>query len=487
MHGLSPTASTSNPSPSSDLDSDRGFEEHDSLLDPFDLESDEDGSSNDESLLQNTRGNSGPNRSKALLGAKIPLNPFPSILASDRRVINMASEKHAVDSHKRPGRQYDVDSFTRLLLTGEGSSPRESKPIGETYNAIGTKITSSAPLPAVPEPRLDNHQYISQGSPGSSLNDERRGLVSESDSRIENMRPAASQHHHGKPTEGTFQETISTQDLPSLFSGSTASPVEPTSWSTPSSPINLNKPLPPPPAASGSQALPFVDTGVPIDINVRENTFSDPANLQNSNPHLPLVSRYSSHTRLNPLVVTSERLVSGSANGSEELQASSISHPPSSSKPPPPPPPPRRHGRARGVSSSSTSSAISGASASLTPSSTDEFSSRPFKQQPVLPPARTPSNSSMTRPTRRSTHADSPSVVPPPAPPPRRETSRSSYSRSGQLAEYLPNRQHSDLWALWASPPTKVLQGQEISDTDVLAGLSELQREVDELRGKFRG
>lgn len=437
MHGLSP-ATKSNHSPTSDSDSDDDLEEHDSLLDPFELESDDDGSSNDEDLLQNTRGNSGPDRSKALLRTKIPPNPFHSTLASESRKNNITNDEHATETSRPPERHYDVDSFTRLLLTGEG-----------------------------------------------------RGLVSKSDGTMEKMRPAAPQHHNEKPMIGTSEETELSQDIPLLPSVSTASPVKPTSWSTPSSPqapVNLNKPLPPPPVTSESQILPSADTGVPVDISLRDNIFLDQANQSNSKPPLSLSSRYSSQTRLNPLVVTSERSSLGSGNGFEELQASYISPPPSGSKPPPPPPP-RRHGRARGVSASSTSSAISGASASLTPSSADEFSARPFKQQPAIPPARTPSNSSMTRPTRRSTHPDSPSKVAPPAPPPRRETSRNSYSRSGQIADHLPlriNRHNSDLWASWASPPAKAVLGEELSDTDVLAGLSELQREVDELREKFR-
>lgn len=484
MHGMSPTASTSNPSPSSDPDSDHGIEEHDSLLDPFELESDEDESSNDENLLQNTQGNTGPDRSKALLNAKIPLNPFPSILASDRRGTNVRSEIRTVESHKRPGRQYDVDSFTRLLLTGEAGS-RELSSTGETHNTNSTNAISSASLPTVPGPRLNNRQNISQGSQGSALNDKRQGMVSKSDGRRERMQLAASQHHPEKSAEGASQEIIFSQDLPSSPLSSATSPVQTTSSSTPSSPINLNKPLPPPPAASKSQMLPSVYNGVSVGVNVRENTFSNQASPSDSNPPLPLVSRYSSLTRLNSLVVTPEQPILGSANRLEELQASPISPPPPGSKqPPPPPPPPRRQGRARGISASSTSSAISGASASLIPSSNDESSSRPFKQQPALPPARTPSNSSMTRPTRRSTHPDSPSIVPPPVPPPRRNSSRSSYNRAGQAAEYSPNRQHSDLWALWASPSAR---GQELPETDVLAGLSELQREVDELRGRIHG
>lgn len=407
---LSP-ATNSNHSPTSDIDSDDdlNLEEHDSLLDPFELESDDDGSSNDENLLQNTRGNSGLDRSKALLRTKIPPNPFHSTLASESRKNSIANEKHVTETSKPPGRHYDVDSFTRLLLTGEGSFP--------------------------PEPL--------------------------------------------------------SQDRPLSPSGSTASPIEPTSWSTPSSPrapVNLNKPLPPPPVISQSQVLHSADTGVPVDISLPENISLDRANQPKSKPPLSLSSRYSSQTRLNSLVVTSGRSSLGSGNGVEELQTSYISPPPSSPKAPPPPPP-RRHGRARGVSASSTSSAISGASTSLTPSSADEVSARPFKQQPAILPTRTPSNSSITRPTRRSTHPDSPSKMAPPAPPPRRETSRNSYSRSVQIADHLPlgtSRQSSDLWASWASPPAKAVLEQQLSDADVLAGLSELQREVDELREKFR-
>ena len=481
MHGLSPTTSTSNPSPSSDPDSDHDFEEHDSLLDPFELGSDEDESSDDENLLQNTQDNSGPDRFKALPKAQIPLNPFPSIAAIDRRGISVASEKDAIQSPKRPGRQYDVDSFTRLLLTGERGPPRPSTSTVEIYNVNSANAISSASVPSIPGPPLNNRQYISQISQGSSLNDEHRGPVSESDGRIERMRPTASQQHHEKLIEGT------SQDPASLNSNSTASPVDPSPSLTPSSPVNLNKPLPPPPVISRSQIPPSIDNGVSLGVIMRENTFSNQANPSDSNTPLPIVPRYASLTRLNSFLVTPEPPFQESADRSEEGQASSISPPPSSLKQPPPPPPPRRPGRARGVSASSTSSALSGTSASLIPSSTDESSPKSFKQQPALPPARTPSNSSMARPTRRSTRPDSPSIAPPPVPPPRRDSSRVSYSTGGQTAEYLPHRQHSDLWASWASSPAKDLQGRKLSEIDVLADLSDLQREVDELRGKIHG
>lgn len=484
-HGLSPTGSASNHSPSSDPDSDHDFEEHDSLLDPFEVESDEDGSSNDGNLLQNTQDNSGPDRSEALLRAKIPLNPFPSVSPSDRGGSSMFNEKHTIEIHKPTARHYDVDSFTRLLMTGKGDPPRKSTSNGETYEPNITNAISFAPIPAIPGPQPNNAQYILQDSHGFSSNDERRGMVSKSNVGIYNMRPAASQFPHEKTSERASPKTNVSHGLPYPTPGSPVSPIEPTSSSTPNSPVNLNKPLPPPPTSSRPQTLPSHEGGVSADVNTREKVLSNQADPSDSTLPLPLVSRYSSFPRPNSLVVTQERPASGSVNRTEELQATSINLPPPSPKQPPPPlPPPRRQGRARGISASSTSSAISGASASNTPFSADDFASKPFKPQP---PARTPSNSSMTRPTRRSTHPDSPSTIPPPVPPQRRNSSRSSYNKAGTSTQHQPGRQNSDLWALWASNPDEAVPGQKNPESDVLAGLSELQREVDELRGKIHG
>lgn len=488
-HGSSPTGSATNPSPSSDPDSDQDFGEHDSLLDPFEVESDEDGSSNDENLLQNTQENSGPDRSEALLRAKIPLNPFPSNPAGDRKGNSTSNEKHAIESHTPPARHYDVESFTRLLLTGKGDPSHKSASNGETFKADITNAISFAPIPAIPGPPLNYPQHISKDSHGFSSNDERRGMELKPNVGLYNMEPAAASHyHHEKTSERAFQKTTFSHSPPYPTPGSPISPKESTSSSTPSSPVNLNKPLPPPPTSSRFSMPPSHEIGASSDVNAHEKVLLNQADPPDSTSPLPLISRYSSFPRPNSLVVTRERPASGPLNRYEELQASSASLPPSSPKQPPPPlPPPRRKGRARGVSASSTSSAISGASASNIPSSTDDFASKPFKPQSPNPPARTPSNSSITRPTRRSTHPDSPSTVPPPVPPQRRNSSRSSYNKTGKTAEHFLVRQHSDLWALWAANPDESLPGQRSSKTDVLADLSELQREVDELRGKIHG
>ena len=492
MHDLSSVASVSNQSPSYDSDSDDGLEEHDGLLDPFELESDDDESSDDDALLQNTQGNSGPDCSRTPLDAKMPPNPFQSTLASESRWTTKNDERSAFENSEHPRRHlYDVDSFTKLLLTGKASSSGDTVFTNKTHDHGNTSTTSPAPFPAMLEPQAKNRQYFPETLQESSVIDERQRLASMSDSAIKKMTPVTlGQLHEGYSKEASRGATLS--QAPHSLSGFVGSPTEPTSKSTPSSPqspVNLNKPLPPPPVLSASHTPPSADAEMLVDVTVRENKISDQAVPSNSKPLLPLTSRYSNYIKPEPLVVTSEQSILGSGNPLEGLRATSINPPPSSSKPPPPPPP-RRHGRARGVSASSTSSAISGVSAPLTPSSTDEFSSRLLKQQPPFPPARTPSNSSMNRPTRRSTHPDSPSTLPPPTPPRRRETSRHSYIRSGQPAEHLPpgiDRQHGDPWASWKSSSAKAWPGQELSDTDVLAGLSELQREVDELRGKIRG
>lgn len=445
-------------------------------------------------MLQNTRGNTGPDRSKALLRATIPLNSFQPTPDSGIERITPRSEKQAVETPKGPGRQYDVDSFTRLLLTGDASF-RRGVPAEQTYTKNSITSTSQSPLQANTGPLTNNSRYTSkspQDCEEPSYNDERNGVVSKSANKIDNLRSTTPQRYHGKPMERTFQDIMIPRDPSLVSSGSIISPLEPSSRSTPTSPqapANLNKPLPLPPRASGSPKL--LPTGIDLFVgsSVREKRLPDPVNQVDPKPP---VSRYSSHIKFNSVVVTPEPSNLGSKDGIFQLETNLVDPPPSSSKvPPPPPPPPRRHGRARGVSTSSTSSAISGASGPLTPSSTDDFVSRPFRQQVAVLPTRTPSNSSLTRPTRKIHYPNSPTTIAPPAPPPRRESSRSSYSRAGQSSDYLPpgiGRHNTDPWVSWASPPSSAegVLGQKLSEADVLAGLSELQREVDELRGKFR-
>lgn len=488
MHALSPVASISNNSPS--FDSDDDLEEHYGLLDPFELDSDDDEMTDDDDLLQNTQGNSGPDRSETLLGARMPANPFHSTLASDSRTIKTSRHRSADETSERPERHYDVESFTRLLMTGQGDSRQEKLLANTARNASSTQSTSSAPLPALPELRPHVRQRVPQSLHNVFLSDEQHGIASMSDRYGENIQIVTPGHYHGKLTSKADQGTTSTQALPTIPSSSTVSPTESTSRSVPTSPqspINLNKPLPPPPIASGHLTPPSADTAILIDPSIRQSEFSG-LGSSNLKPSISLLSRFSNYAGPETLVATSEQPLAGSGNRLGGFQANPHSPPTPSSKPPPPPPP-RRHGRARGISVSSTNSAISGASTSLTPSSTDEFSSRPFKEKPLLPPARTPSNSSMNRLTRRSTHPDSPSTAPPSAPPPRRVTIQNNYNTSAHIEDTSQgiDHQHPDPWASLISPPAKAWRAPELSGTDVLAGLSELQREVDELRGKIRG
>ena len=492
------------PSPASEFDGEPL--EGTLLVDPFDVESDPDGettSEDEENLRRNTRGNSGYIQ---ITNDIVPPNPFRKTIVSQEPTSAVRRKEGQNSSSAAIARPlYDVNEFKRLLLTGE-------KIVSHTNNLSTTAIVtpdssstdaSSISRQSIFEPPRGNHHQDTprtseEVSPSSA---ERTGVEEKPFISAGNVKPSTPEHRHGKPVTATVQQTASlgkdtklgiktNSSFKSEASNIYTSPVSP--WT----PKDLNKPLPPPPVSPG---LPPPQDTTTIDLvtdNQRHNTqlndLQAPVSRSPSSKSRPAPppSRRQSLLRPNPLLENPEQRFSISENSFDPSTSK-----PSTSISKPPPPPPRRHIKARGLSVSSANSAIS-----ATPSTpTDDMPPNSSKSRPPpLPPTRTPSVSSYKRPTRILTNPNSPSMASPPAPPPRqRGSSQSSISKpSDVLVTKFESEAHTSnvpgVDILLIPPPAAITStvAPEVGlglggAKDVMADLSALQRDVDELRKKF--
>lgn len=491
---------------SSGSDEDEDYE-HTSLIDPFDIESDDGGDTSEdgEKLRQNTRGNAGSLRSEEQF-ASMPPNPFRKTLASQTETTNWVrrNEKPDPDPSNPIGggsrAHYDVEDFKRLLLTGE-SNASHATTISTTIvpDSSSNTDTSSISRQSIFEPLPESHQDTPRTSHEvSPSDDERQAQKYKHAVSVRTGEPSGLERRDGTVTVGSMPQAVSfknpTLSIPvSMFSPSVfPSHSTPTS-SSPRTPTDMNKPLPPPPDLDAPENQASA-TGNIFD-NHRDGSPS--AHLQllgNRSPSIrsrpaPPVTRRHSQLRPNPLSKSPEQWKSILEEKPRKLESPPVPPSPSSSKPPPPPPP-RRHGRPRGMSTSSTSSAISATAVPPAPSPIDDTVSSALKARPPVPPTRTPSISSYKRPSRVSTNPNSPSMAPPPVPPPRRRgSSQSSLTPSRPSGEYIlasVDRQRADSGDSITLPPPATALELAPGGKDVMADLSALQREVDELRSKFK-
>lgn len=495
------------PSPSPTSESERGEHlEDNSLLDPFDVESDTDGESTSEdedNLRRNTKGNSGYIQ---ITNDIVSPNPFRKTIVSQELASAVRREEGPRSSSVPvPRPLYDVDEFKRLLLTGE-------KIVSHTNNLSTTAIltpnssstdASSISRQPISEPPLGNHHQETprtsqEVSPSSAERKEVEDKIIVGGGMVRLSTP---EQRHGKLITATVQQTASLdKDAKLGIKTDSFRPEASTAYSSPVSlwtPKDLNKPLPLPPVSSG---LP-PPTQQPITIDLvsdNQRDISQPNNPQapvSRSPSIksrpaPPPSRRQSLLRPNPVPEYPEQRIPISED-TFDPSASKLSN--TISKPPPPPP--RRHIKARGLSISSTNSMIS-----ATPSTpTDDTPPNPSKSRPPpLPPTRTPSVSSYKRPSRALTNANSPSMAPPPAPPPRqRGSSQSSLFKPSDISatkfESEAITPFSQGETILPDPPPAVIAGTAapevglglVGGLDVMADLSALQRDVDELRKKL--
>ena len=484
--------------------------EDESPADPFGAESDTGPITEDESTRQNTLSNSGHTISNPHGTKPVPVNPFAKTLASlnaenQSSPANSRSEQHRPDGETNTNRpHYDVDDFKRLLLKGEknvpGTSTAVPTPVSfQRQHSIGDSSSntdaSSISRQSIFEPTSGP---AFQESPRSShdispTDEERQQPVGGLPPTSGKIKPTAPKPRHGKLVKINAPQTVSFEDPTLSFSSSTTSVTFPPSPAPklPSTMSGVEKPLPALP--DPSKSIQFAESVNSETEPAKGKSYSAPSDTQagltsqKRNPPAPPLSRRHS-LRPKPFA-TSERSTPISEEGSQDSLPLSQSPPTTSLKaPPPPPPPPRRSGQVRGDSPSSISTSASPAGAQSQLRS-NEHPVKSTKVPPPTPPNRSPSLSAVKRQSTQ-TFSGSPSMAPPP-PPRRRGSSASSYSYnpsrlSGNYSTTATERMRSDSNASSISQlPLNSPTASNAESRDVLADLSALQREVDELRGKF--
>ena len=455
----------------------------------------------DESTRQNTLSNSGDNTPKVEGQRAVPANPFAKTLArlnaeTQPSLTSPELEQRPSEAESKVSRpHYDVDDFKRLLLKGETctTAPVAAVPPPVSFqgqHGIGDSSsntdTSSVSRQSIFEPLSHPLQESPRTSHESSpADEERQQLAGSPPINLGKTKPAVPRPRHGKLVKPNTPQTVSFEDPTLSFSDSVTLPAGPTQ-KLPGTPNNGSKPLPALPATIQTSVAAKPNPEIP-----KRNSYSASSELQGSlnpqkrNPPAPPLSRRHS-LRPKPFV-TSERSTPISEEGSAD-SFPIFQSPSNTISKVPPPPPPRRAGQARGESPSSISTIASAVATQPQPKD-DDSSVKSARPQPPTPPNRSPSLSAVKRQSTQP-FTGSPSMAPPP-PPRRRGSSASSYSYnisrlSGNYSTIATERVRSDSNASSISqlPMTSPTPSSPES-RDVLADLSALQREVDELRGKF--
>ena len=391
---------------------------------------------------------------------------------------------------------YDVEDFKKLLLSGEksgsGTNTAVTPPVSfqspaHVGDSNSNTDTSSISRQSIFESVSGPVQGSSRTSHESVLSDdEQQRLVGSITIASEKLKPVTPRHRHGKLVNSNVPQTVSFEDPTLSFSDSAISALAPVDRSMQGIPSSVDKPLPRLPSLLDTQRFkqdPNESTDSDIRVSYLESEQPQSSNsAQKRNPPAPPISRRHSQLREKNTASHTER----STPITEEVVADpvSISQSPPTASSKPPPPPPRRSGPVRGTSSSSIPKGAPSTPMSGQSNSTD-VNTRSAKPRPPLPPNRSPSVSSVQLPNQTQSIPVSPSVAPLP-PTRRRGSSQSSYTPS-RLSGYYTERVRSDSSASSISHLVMTPGGPSGAENkDVMADLSALQREVDELRGKFK-
>ncbi|KAL9613768.1 MAG: hypothetical protein Q9167_001713 [Letrouitia subvulpina] len=423
---------------------------------------------------------------------------FPEGSSSATRESHIEDNQRSVNAASlRP--QYNVDEFKRLLLTGEKLKSDISTPfIPHTYAQVvspgdsnSNTDTSSISRQSMFEPHHDSHQESPRTSfELSPSDDERHGLVQVSSPTKSRARPSVPASRHGKLVKQNVLQTIPFESLPSSAplsrSDSKSSAKNRLSKSIDPT-AGVNKPLPPPPPPpprSGS-----FKTEAPTEARA---SISQQKGIQSKGFPRTKESFSEPRTPQAPPLARPHSLLNSSATSAGSSQTNTLKEGPDAGLGSPPildrhhvgskpiPPPPRRIGLA--IDQTQPASAEGG-------KQIEAKTSDPSVSRPAMPPSRRSSNASLKRPARVSTTPSSPGIPPPP--PPRRrgssQNSQGSFAPSRLSGEYrLPGIDH------YSSDPSSITREGTATaveplskDKDIMADLSALQKEVDELRGKF--
>ncbi|KAK6443057.1 hypothetical protein LTR95_000772 [Oleoguttula sp. CCFEE 5521] len=442
---------------------------------------------------------------------RAPYNPFARTLATGEATFGLQREhEDVVTTRREPGpSKMDVDMFKNILLHG---SPSPSPPVGQTArpqdSSSGTD-TSSISRQSI----FDHTHELHSESPRTSYDHadssdddeqtEKSSLMGPSETRPEaEGPPLPPKHTHGRAARTKGPQTVSfadfDQSIPNDWRPPTRPRTPPSSSpltsilrpSSPRSPGNLNKPLPPPPEVMAvPQPSPQMD-------DLRDSTAAQPPMSSSSDadtqvkkppPPPPAARRQAQTTHGRPR--SSSNLTQGSTQEEIALAEPSSSVPPSSTKMAPPPPPTRR--------TAQTSGTLDPPTVPTPPHRTPSDENRPVPP----PPRRQYSRSSvnLTRTPSDSSHtsiARSEHTVAPPAPPSRRTSGSARNSMDGapntrrwsgqEVRRTSEQSVGSEVGSLQevdeSAGVAEALPRDAVGKADMLAELERLQAEVDALR-----
>lgn len=390
---------------------------------------------------------------------------------------------------------YDVDDFKRLLLTGEKvrtdkntstatvpPAPMQGLQLGDSNSNTDASSVSRQSI-------FEPHPDLNPESPSTSMDvplsdDERHGLV-QSSPNVGRSRPSVPPSRHGKLVKQTVPQTVAFENLSSSPPGPSLPPIsfmESSPLATLDTSRDIDKPLPLPPQTESPKSMEsrsgYTSSAAeaPHRFSTTEN-HTDRVATKRSAPPLPAARR---HGQARSRSSTNDS--SRSTSITEEMSQHTLPSPTNSSSTTslkPPLPPPRRTGTNPGQENTNPATAVATVN--------DPVELPASKARPPAPPSRTPSTTSIKRMSRAPTNPGSPAPAPPP--PPRRRGSSQSQSSfipsrlSGEYRISSSERARSGSGASSTQQPS--LPEAPTEEKDIMADLTALQREVDELRGKF--
>ncbi|KAF2099969.1 hypothetical protein NA57DRAFT_75471 [Rhizodiscina lignyota] len=515
---LLPPPPPHSPPPQQDITPDSA---EDTPTDPFaSSAAGEDLSSGDDEVVQNTMQNAhiGEHASGS---SGLPFNPFQKTLATmepDASPVAAAEKDKIARIDGTMGKaSMDVDSFTKMLMTGKAGQGKQSQPLnslvkihnhGPAVDSNSSTDTSSLSRqslfdtlqgPQLESPRTSYELSVSDDDEETSLMGEGRKVEKEK----EKKKPLPPKPRHGKLVTPRAPQTVSFSDFTS------SAPAQSIPSSTlQRSPTDLNKPLPSLPESSSPEpsdssivgektpTMPATDPMVP---EVEQPALPPPQ--KKTPPAVPLARRQSQLR-----TTTQSRHRSNSAQESSH-QANVTENQTQTQKMPPPPPPTRRH--------------AASLSNSTNPSTTDLPSTTDGSHSPA---GRIPSGGSLAQALSGaqnlagSRHSSSTSLTtPPPPPPPRRrassgrgsldmprpsslELARGSFDsgrRSSAASSLTSPRKESGSYKFSEGDLAEEPEDMNKSDgaikaaaapqANILADMEAFQREIDALRQASEG
>ncbi|KAH8703960.1 hypothetical protein BGW36DRAFT_370303 [Talaromyces proteolyticus] len=400
--------------------------------------------------------------------------------APDRQIVNESGLRRAMseggESHQRPdsaveakqksNAMLDVDAFTRLLLTGnaDGRGGEDKKVVTTRIDTVSDPViqarfgsaaadsSDSSDVETVSVMRrgdLDSHATSNTSTSVHSLKAESNEI--QRTASVKRPKPPPPRTRHGKPIKpGESSQTSRKSSEEIYLSGeSTQQPTNPE--------MAISSP-----EAVSDATLPtsLSDTSINDDVSALQRAPS-----QSKRPPTPPLARR--HSQRKPSMKKSARDHPHRISLPPKGLGLELPGPPSPGTKTPPRPPSRRHEKAGGSLAEAFSHTKSSLSQEHSAPSSTLGGEGPGSTASSSPPSRSPSIKWST-----SGSASNAPSMPPPPPPPRRVRASSKSS--------LNSTQSSTLQSKSAEDNLSSSHAQ-----DILADLSRLQQEVDNLRGHY--